>query len=397
MYLHKHFQRAFKSLKRFIVFWGGRAGSKTISTGIVILSKALSEKCRILCTRKFQVSIKDSVYSVLVELIEKNEEFRGRFEILKTSITCRDTGSEIIFRGCQNMSEIKSMQGLKYVWIEEANFLTEEDFETLSKTIRTPGAQIWVIFNPHLESDYVYQRFIVNNDPLALVQKIGWQDNPFFKRKYVGSLVDEREIDQTKDIAKYSWIWEGSCITQVEGALFNSEWIKIGEIPEACQTVVAIDPSTTSTAKSDDCGLVVVSYKNGCWYIVDDLSGVMSPLEWANKAILLYNKYNANKIIYESNQGGDMVKTIIHQLDKTILVKGVHATKNKTLRAEPVAALYEQGLVYHKKRFSQLEYEMTTYTGEEKSPNHLDAMVYGVTSFMKEKSRNSSLSLLSLN
>lgn len=389
MYLHQKFQKAYHSNKRYIVFYSGRAAGKTTSVGKVMLTKALEKNCKILCTRKYQVSIRDSVYSTLVELIEKYDCFKGRFETLKTSIRCKDTGSEIIFRGCQNMPEIKSLQGIQYVWIEEANYIDEEDFETLSKTIRKKDSQIWVIFNPHLEEDYVYQRFVVNSDPLALVEKISWRDNPFFQEDYIGSLVLEREIDQERDLNKYNWIWEGECLKEVEGALFRSEWFKYEQVdPKRLEKIgVAVDPSITAGDKSDECGICVVGSYGNKFVVLDDQSRVASPKEWASLAIGLYHKYEANSIIAEVNQGGDMVKTIIKQIDRDVPVVAVRASKGKLLRAEPAASLYEEGRVIHTRRFPELEYQMTTYNGDpkQKSPDRLDALVWGLTWLMKKQ------------
>lgn len=397
IYLHKYFQRAYRSKKKFIVAYGGRSGGKTLSTGIILLAKSLQETCRILCTRKYQNKISDSVYTVLVGLINTYPEFKDRFEVLRDRIRCIDTGSEFIFMGLQHIEDIKSLQGVKYVWLEESNDISEYSFETLSKTIRVPDAQIYVIFNPNLETDYVYKRFVLNSDPMAMVIKINWSDNPFFKAKYVGSLVEERLLDKEKDLLKYNWIWEGECRSEVEGALWTTDLIRHCTTEEYNaylqdnfnqfkRIIVAIDPSITSKQTSDACGLVVAGeLDNGHLTVIEDQTKIMSPDQWATKAVELYHYYKADGLIVESNQGGDMIKTIIHRIDKLIRVRLIHATRGKYLRAEPVLHLYEQGKVKHLKRFPTLEYEMVTFTGDQndKSPNALDAMVYALTDLSK--------------
>lgn len=383
-YLHEKHQSAITSNKRFQILIGGRAGMKTEAVARIFINYARTEKnIRLLCTRKYQSSIKDSVYQVLLQAII-DAGLEDEFEILKNSIVHKYTNSEFIFYGLQmHISEIKSMKGIKYVWIEEAQYVTEDIMEDLSKTIRILGAKIFIVFNPQLETDYVYQRFILNNDPLANVIWTSYLENPFFKPEIVGSLYDEMLMDKQNNYAKYLHLWEGECKKEVENALWKNHLIKHQQIdPESLEKiVVAIDPSTTAHKNSDACGLVVAGKINKDFYVLEDETTIMTPNEWAEKSIQLYYQYNADRIIAEGNQGGDMIKTIIHQKDSSIRVRTIHATRGKILRAEPILQLYEQERVYHCKCFTQLEYEMVTYTGDpkQKSPNALDAMVYALT------------------
>jgi phage terminase large subunit-like protein len=120
----------------------------------------------------------------------------------------------------------------------------------------------------------------------------------------------------------------------------------------------------------------------------------MSPNEWANKAIQLYHKYQADRFIAEVNQGWDMVKTIINNIDKSLTVTPVVARRGKDLRAEPIAALYEQGKVHHVGSFPKMENEMTTWVPGSgmKSPNRIDALVHGLTSLLQSPIQNPTFS-----
>ena len=174
----------------------------------------------------------------------------------------------------------------------------------------------------------------------------------------------------------------------IQGALWNwtmLEPIQVRAVPAGVslrRTVVAIDPATTSTASSDETGIVVVALgSDELIYVLKDSSGVYSPLSWAGAGVRLYHQHEADRIVAEKNQGGDMVETLIRQVDRSVSYRGVTATKGKYTRAEPVAALYEQARVRHLPGLEALETQMTTWsagTGE-KSPDRIDALVWGIT------------------
>jgi predicted phage terminase large subunit-like protein len=123
---------------------------------------------------------------------------------------------------------------------------------------------------------------------------------------------------------------------------------------------------------------------SGVGYVLDDLSCKMSPDAWATRAVRAYHDYRADRIIAEVNNGGDLVRTVLHTVDPRVSYGAVHASRGKRTRAEPVAALYEQGKVIHARAFPELEAEMCTYVpGEtEKSPDRMDALVWALTSLI---------------
>ena len=127
---------------------------------------------------------------------------------------------------------------------------------------------------------------------------------------------------------------------------------------------------------------------DGLAYILDDLSGIWSPVEWASKAISSYRIRNADRVIGEANNGGDLIETVIRGVDPSVAYSKVWASRGKITRAEPVAAIYEQGRVRHVGIFGDLETEMTTWAGQkgEKSPNRVDALVWALTELLISKS-----------
>jgi phage terminase large subunit-like protein len=182
-------------------------------------------------------------------------------------------------------------------------------------------------------------------------------------------------------------------LEDIEGALWTSAMIegnRVQNIPELKRIVVAVDPSVTSNPDSDECGIIVAGLAEGEHaYVLDDLSGIYSPDRWAQKCVYAYEKWEAHKLVAEVNQGGDLVENNIRTVSRNVSYKAIHAYKGKYLRAEPVAALYEQGRVHHVGQFSKLEDELTGWdaTIDERSPNRLDALVYAITELMIEKKK----------
>jgi len=149
--------------------------------------------------------------------------------------------------------------------------------------------------------------------------------------------------------------------------------------------VVALDPPGSSRAGADACGIVAAGRtQEGLYYVLEDATVAgLSPSGWASKAIGLYRRLEANSLVAEVNMGGEMVRAVLRQVDGSVPLKEVHATRGKYLRAEPVAALYEQGKVKHVRGFRELEDEMCDFGPEGlssgRSPDRLDALVWALT------------------
>lgn len=171
---------------------------------------------------------------------------------------------------------------------------------------------------------------------------------------------------------------------------------KAGEVPEDLHmTVVAVDPPTTGNEKSDECGIITASRDipntNHAHFYIHQDSTVQgrSPEGWAAAAISQYYKHQANAIVAEVNQGGDMVESVIRSVDPTVKVIKVRASKGKWIRAEPIAGLYEQGRVHHVGSFSALEDQMCDFDPsglvDGKSPDRMDALVWGLAELSNRK------------
>ncbi len=179
-------------------------------------------------------------------------------------------------------------------------------------------------------------------------------------------------------------------LTEQQGALWKRSVIQnhMPNNPNWLRVVIAIDPATTHHEKSDETGIIVAAItKDRKAYVLEDLSGRYSPVDWGRSVVKAYHRHKADRVVAEVNQGGDMVKSIIHSLDSTISYKSVRASRGKTTRAEPIAALYEQGHVYHSKTFTDLETQLCEYIPgiTAKSPDRMDALVWALTDLLLEK------------
>lgn len=172
----------------------------------------------------------------------------------------------------------------------------------------------------------------------------------------------------------------GEILEDVEGALWTKGLIdrnRLDLAPNLSRIVVSIDPAVTNKATSDETGIIVAgSDVSGHGYLLADHSMRGSPLEWATKAVELFDEYKADSLLVEVNQGGDMVSAVLKQVRPVLPIREIRAHVGKKLRAEPVAAMYEQGRIHHIGAFTKLEDQMTTWTpADPTSPDRLDAMV----------------------
>ncbi len=180
----------------------------------------------------------------------------------------------------------------------------------------------------------------------------------------------------------------GEVLDDVPGALWHHERLdelRVKRAPaDLKQIVVAVDPAVSSSEESDETGIVVIGTdEHDHAYVLADLSDHCEPVVWARRVVEAYRRHQANVVVAETNQGGLMVRDMLRQLESTLPVKMVHAKRGKYQRAEPAAALYEQGRVHHVGCHPALEDQMCTFTGDidrrQGSPDRVDALVWGLT------------------
>jgi phage terminase large subunit-like protein len=173
------------------------------------------------------------------------------------------------------------------------------------------------------------------------------------------------------------------------GALWRRKHIdlfRVKEAPKLIRVVVAIDPAATSGDESNETGIIVAGLgEDQDAYILSDLSCRLSPQGWANKAVDGYDLHNADLIVGETNNGGDMIECTVRTVRNDVSYKGIHASKGKHTRAEPVSSLYERGRVHHVGVFTELEDQMCTWVPGLDSPDRLDATVWAITELLLNK------------
>lgn len=214
---------------RYKVMHGGRGGAKSVGIAKILVLLARyphlfggEERLLILCAREFQASISDSVHSVIAEQIEELG-LENDFTITDKAITCNVNGSKFAFKGlARNINSIKSFNGANICWIEEGDSITARSWNKLDPTIRKPGSEIWISYNPEDENDIIHQKFVVNVPPLdSLVIEINWRDNPWFPKE----LYDQMMQMRTTDYDGYMHTWEGQCVKNSHAQVFFEKWV----------------------------------------------------------------------------------------------------------------------------------------------------------------------------
>lgn len=251
---------------RYKVAYGGRGSSKSWSFAGALIVLALQSKIRVLCARQLQTSIKDSVHKLLCDTISRMG-LSAYFTITRDSIKAYN-GSEFFFKGIQNnVNEIKSMEGIDYAWIEEAQSISQESLDILIPTIRKEGSEIWVSFNPDREEDPVFQMFVKNPRDDCICVKINYDENPWFPE----TLRREMEYCKRVDYGKYEHVWLGKTVINTEAQVFNGKFeLKEFETPEGVELFwgadwgFAVDPTV----------LVRCFIKDRCLYVDYESGGV---------------------------------------------------------------------------------------------------------------------------
>lgn len=199
------------------------------------------------------------------------------------------------------------------------------------------------------------------------------------RARYRGTHLERQELD-------------GELLGDVQGTLWPAGLIaaaRVRDVPPLSRIVVAVDPAVSGHKGSDLCGIIVAGAVTdgppGTWraYVLEDASlRASSPSEWARAALSALERHKGERIVAEVNQGGDLVRAVLAQIDPLVPFRGVHATRGKVLRAEPVAALYEQGRVHHAARLGALEEQMSQMTAQgwqgSGSPDRVDALVWAL-------------------
>ncbi|HBA3651383.1 TPA: PBSX family phage terminase large subunit [Escherichia coli] len=204
------------------VLYGGRSSSKSWDAAGMAICISNMVKVRVLCCRQIQNKIEESVYALLKIQIDRFG-LAGRFRVLENKIINTVTGSEFIFYGLwRHIGEIKSLESVDVLWLEEAHALTSAQWEILEPTIRKEGSECWFIFNPGLVTDFVWRNFVVSPPPDTIIRRINYDENPFLSStiKKVIAAAKDRDPDA------FDHIYGGVPRTDDDSAVIKLSWIE---------------------------------------------------------------------------------------------------------------------------------------------------------------------------
>jgi len=321
-----------------------------------------------------------------------------------------DNGSEIWVAGLDDDARVEKILGKEYatIFLNECSQIPYSSvliaLTRLAQVVRFGKAQqelrqaAYYDLNPTNKGHWSNVLFGDKRDPVSRLpledpENYAWMflnpsDNPHLTADYLASLARLPERQRKR-------FYEGVYIDDLDGALFGYEGIaraRVAELPAARRqrTVVAVDPSGAAgrdDERADEIGIIVAAKgDDGHAYVLADRSLRDAPAAWGRAAVAAFHEFDAELIVAEDNFGGDMVRFVIRAADATVKVQTVAASRGKILRAEPVSALYEQGLVHHVGRFGVLEDQLCAFTTAgyrgQGSPDHADALVFAITQLM---------------
>lgn len=386
--------------RRYVMLFGGARSGKTFIAVYSIIVRASKEpdSDHLICRLRFN-HVKRSV---ALETFPKVMRicFPGlTYRIDKTDwYATLPNGSRIWFAGTDDGERMERILGTEFSTIYFNECSQFVDYKIIT-TVLTRLAQLnnlkkKVLFdcNPPGKKHWTYRLFFdlvdpVTEKPLKHKSRYGYLlinpvDNlPNIDGEYIEML--EEYSDRQKDRFLH-----GLFLSDVEGALWTDDMVnkaknKIPGIP--IKTIISIDPAVTNNPNSDETGMHAASLdENGDGIIHEDLSIKAATKTWAQRAVNAYHKWDANEIVAEVNQGGDLVRDAIEAIDSTIKVVMVRASKGKFARAEPVTVLYAKGKIAHEGDMPKTEAELTEWVpmNTKESPNRLDSLVWAITHLM---------------
>lgn len=387
----------YTSTDPLIIVTGGRGSGKSHAVSECDCRTTLQKGNKTLYTR---YTLSSAHISIIPEYRQKLEilGIENYCEITKDSIINNLTGSSVLFKGIKTSSgnqtaNLKSVKDPNRWILDEAEEMPSyELFQKIKRSIRKKGVfnQTVLVLNPCHYSHWIPQTFFepnkIPNGFNGSVDGITYIHTTYLDNltNLDDSFLSDAEKTKERNLIEYEHVFLGHWAKDAINALWKQSMIdrtRVYDLVDFKKVVIAVDPSVTGNSTSDECGIVAVAKGiDNELYVLEDCSGIMTPNQWANKVCYLYDKWGANCVVAEVNNGGDLVKSVINNINPSIKVVDVRATKGKQKRAEPIVQLYEQKMVHHLNYLKSLEYEMTTWSEDSNvSPNRIDALVWGLT------------------
>lgn len=397
----------FKGSGKYFLVYGGSRSGKTFAICYAILVRALKAPgSRHVIFRRHGVAVKQAIGKDTLPKVAalafgglpmKWHEQDGYFRL--------PNGSEIWLAGLDDKERVDKVLGREFatLYFNEASEIPLASYQVATTRLaqvctdargKALPLKCYVDLNPTTAAHWTYQLWVMGvnpdgNRPVA-------QHSDLYRHITVNPLDNAANLsdDYIRDLEAMperlrKRFYAGVYTSDDDSALWRRSYIKVDDPPEMGRVVVSIDPATTNEAGSDETGIIVAGIgKDGRGWVLADESGKYRPEEWARRAISLFDTYDADAIVAEVNQGGDMVASMIRAAaqGRTVPVSKVTATRSKHIRAEPVAALYEQGKARHAQEFPQLCDQLCSFTigfdrkAQGYSPDRVDALVWAFTS-----------------
>lgn len=312
---------------RYKVCYGGRGGTKSWGIARTLLIDGTTRKLRILCARETQRSIKDSVHKLLADQIAELG-LLDHYEILQSTIRAKN-GTEFLFAGLGTLTidSIKSFEGVDRCWCEEAQTISKRSWSILIPTIRKAGSEIWVSFNPDLDTDDTYVRFIEETPPDTILMPMSYRDNPWLSDEL------KREMEHLKrtDPVSYENVWEGKCRPAAYGAIYSREMEGLAASKRVCN--VPVDPllqvhTIWDLGFNDACAIIFVQRHLSEVRIVDYLEDNQRTLsEYVGELDKRRYRYGTDWLPWDGADGkfkltgeGTSPESILRKMDRKVAI-----------------------------------------------------------------------------
>jgi PBSX family phage terminase large subunit len=409
------------SFKHICIYGGGRSGKTTFHLYNLFLRACSEPNSRHLIVRQVKNSIKPSIIEGSIpklliyddfKPLRSNKDFKINHQDLTVSFP---NGSKIYCYGLNDDSKMEHILGNEYstIFFNECSSINYSRMKPVKSRLAEKNnlvKRFFYDFNPPPKTHWTYQYFIEGKDPET--GSVLDNRDAFFVSKLnpIDNLdnIDEGYIDEQRAGGEnhYKRFVEGEFSEGIEGVLFTNNMLLKAKDHDLngierdylrgmlSKVVIGVDPAVTSGPESDFTGIVVVGKKGNEYVILEDATGKYTPNQWARKVAVLYERWRANSVIAETNNGGELVITNLRSTGVNLHIVKVIAKDNKRLRAEPIANLYEQGLVKHIEYFKDeertnhlqlLESQMLSFDGARgrESPDRVDAKVYAIQNLSK--------------
>lgn len=387
------------------MLYGGTRSGKTAIAIRNIFIRAIKTPSRHLVGRfRFNAAKTSLWYVTIPEVLkmcfpELQCEFNNQDYFIKIPTTVEGEFSEIWLTGVDDKDRVEKILGNEYstIFMNECSQISHETISLLrTRLAENSGLALRFYYdcNPPGKKHWTYKEFIegyiIGSKEKHTLDMGHLIINPHHNAVNLPAGYIENTLENLPKKQRQRFL-DGKFLSEIDGALWTFEMIEGAQdvdYGETIRTVVAVDPATTENENSDDTGIVVASTDGENALVEADYTLKASPTAWANKVIWAYDKHEADAIVVETNQGGDMIETILRSLGFKGKIIKIHAKKGKALRAEPVSGLYEQGRVRHvEKGLTELEDEYQEWVPgvTKESPNRIDAAVYAITELILSK------------